>query len=86
MGYNLLTEYQFIGKDINSLMDYVANQILLPLGGLLIALFVGWFMRRQIVCDELGMGGGILFKAWYLLLRFVAPAAVFVMFILGVGE
>ena len=61
------------------------NQILLPVGGILIAVFVGWCVRRTASVEELGMGDGLRFRLWYFLIRYVAPVAVFVVFILGVG-
>jgi NSS family neurotransmitter:Na+ symporter len=86
LGYNLLADIKLAGKDINGAMDYFSNQILLPLGGLLIAIFVGWFVSRKTSCEELGMGDGLLFKLWYFLIRYVVPAAVFLVFVLGVSE
>ncbi|TQV70513.1 sodium-dependent transporter [Exilibacterium tricleocarpae] len=85
LGYNLLSDYTLGGRDINGVMDYFSNQILLPLGGLLIAVFVGWFVSRQVAAAELGLGRGLLFNAWYFLIRYVAPVAVLLVFVLGVA-
>ncbi|QIB66994.1 sodium-dependent transporter [Kineobactrum salinum] len=86
LGYNTLADYTLAGNDINSTLDYFANQILLPIGGLLIAIFVGWFIRREVCRTELGLGHGALFRVWYFLIRYVVPTAVFLVFVLGVGE
>ena len=85
LGYNLLSSATLLGRDLNGLLDYVSNQILLPVGGILIAVFVGWCVRRTVSVEELGMGDGLRFRLWYFLIRYVAPVAVFVVFILGVG-
>ena len=84
LSYNILAEYRLGGKDINGLLDYFANQILLPLGGLLIAVFVGWFVAREMLQEELGLKSGWVFRGWYFLIRYVVPAAVFVVLVLGV--
>ncbi|MFT5209745.1 MAG: NSS family neurotransmitter:Na+ symporter [Flavobacterium sp.] len=84
-GYNLLSSYTLLGNDINGMVDYFSNQILLPVGGLLIAIFAGWVVNQKIAVEELNMGDGTLFKAWHFLIRFIVPPAVFVVFVLGVS-
>jgi NSS family neurotransmitter:Na+ symporter len=84
MSYNVMGDTGFGGKNFNDIMDYFSNQILLPLGGLLIALFAGWGMSRASTRDELaGIGEGI-FSVWYFLIRFVVPPAVAIIFVMGV--
>jgi len=63
-------------------LDFSIASLLLPLNGLLIALFVGWAVRRTIVTDEVG-GGAALLTFWRILLRFVVPAAILAVLILG---
>ena len=40
-------------RNIFDLLDFTASNVLLPLGGLLIVLFVGWYMKQQAVEDEM---------------------------------
>ena len=61
-------------------VDFLANNTLLPLGGMLIALFVGWVLPKSTVVGQLGFDGG-RYTLWQLLSRFVAPAGVLVVFI-----
>lgn len=66
------------GKGILDAVDYLASNIMLPLGGILIALFVGWSVAARAV-DEVQSGGSHPFplaRAWIFICRFVAPAAV----------
>jgi NSS family neurotransmitter:Na+ symporter len=86
LSYNLLSEYQMGGRNLNDLLDYFSNQILLPLGGFLIALFVGWFVSSKLSAEELGFRSPLLFKLWHFLIRFVVPPAVLVIFVMGVSE
>ncbi len=86
LSYNLLAEFKLGGRTINDVMDFFSNQILLPLGGLLIALFVGWFVSRESSGEELEFSHPLLFKAWHVLVRYVVPPAVAVIFYFGVSE
>ena len=86
LSYNVLDEIRINGMNFNSVMDYFSNQILLPLGGLLIAIFAGWFMLREHSRDEfVGLSDGA-YRLWYLLIRYVVPPALAVIFVLGVTE
>lgn len=57
--------------------DNVTSNILMPIGAMLMALFVGWRLERALLCDELTIQEGCLLRTWLVLLRFVAPLAVF---------
>ncbi|WP_188862652.1 sodium-dependent transporter [Marinobacterium nitratireducens] len=70
----------FEGKTVFDLLDYLTANILLPLGGLLVAVFVGWFMARQALENELSLRGP-WFGLWYGVLRYVTPVAVAIVFI-----
>ncbi len=78
-----LSGFNLFGKDstggVFSSLDYLAANWLLPVGGLLIALFVGWILNPRDVRDELETGHGPLGRRLGFLhfaLRFVAPLAV----------
>jgi NSS family neurotransmitter:Na+ symporter len=86
LSYNLLAEYQVLGRDLNGLLDYFSNQILLPLGGLLIAIFVGWFVSKAVSAEELGFRSETFYGVWRFLLRFIVPPAVFIIFVMGISE
>lgn len=84
LSYNVMGEAGFGGKNFNDIMDYFSNQILLPLGGLMIAIFAGWGMSRASTRDELGVIGDGVFAVWHFLIRFVVPPAVLIIFVMGV--
>ncbi len=67
------------------IFDILTANIMLPLGGLFIAVFSAWVMRRESVVSELGMGEGIGFQTWYVLTRFVTPIGVLVIFFNAIG-
>ena len=57
-------------------LDILTSTFMLPLGGMAIAIFAGWVMQRADTSDELAMGEGGLFRAWYVLVRYISPVAV----------
>ena len=66
-------------------LDILTSSIMLPLGGLAIALFAGRVMSRQSVVAELGGKQGIAFRAWYFTIRYLTPVAVLMVFLHSVG-
>ena len=82
LSFNIWSDLYLI-SDRNFLdsMDFVANQILLPLGGMLIAIFVGWFMKESLIKDEIGQINPIVYKLWRFFVKFVAPICVAYIFL-----
>jgi len=74
-----------LGKTWFGLVDYLAANILLPVGGLLIALFAGWVMSRASTLDELGMGDGLAYRTWRFLVRYISPWLVMIVFFNTIG-
>ena len=66
----------FEASTFYDVIDYVTAQILMPLGGILIALFVGWRVKIAVLRDELPVMGPIVFQVWLWMVRIVAPAAI----------
>jgi len=71
----------FAGKTPFDLIDYFVSNILMPLGGMLYTLFAGWWMARQTLVDELGVGDGVIFRLWHILARVIAPLAIAAVFV-----
>tara|TARA_R110002072_G_scaffold98034_3_gene215895 strand:- start:33861 stop:35213 length:1353 start_codon:yes stop_codon:yes gene_type:complete len=69
------------GMDFFTSMDYVSNNIMLPLGGMLIALFSGWAVDKSVSQDQLQLSPG-QFAIWEILVRFIAPLAVGTVFVM----
>lgn len=86
MSYNVMGDMSMGGRNFNDIMDYFSNQVLLPLGGLLIAVFAGWVMSREATRDELTSLGPSGYAVWHFMIRFVVPPAVLVIFVMGVTE
>ena len=69
------------GRNFFDWAEFFSTTVLLPLGGMLIAVFAGWRMSRSSTMDELGTGNSLIYRGWLLLVRFVAPVGVGIVFI-----
>ena len=81
--YNIWADWSLAGNNFNDLMDFFSNQLLLPLGGLLIAVFAGWVMNREGSRIELSALGEGVYSLWHFLIRFVVPPVVALILITG---
>ncbi|MBN1569420.1 MAG: sodium-dependent transporter [Acidobacteria bacterium] len=80
----LLSSFEFFEgkKGVLSTLDHLAANWMLPVGGFLITLFVGWKLGRRTCMDELGLlQSNPAFTAWLWIVRIVAPAAVLILLI-----
>ncbi|MFL0797607.1 MAG: sodium-dependent transporter [Cellvibrionaceae bacterium] len=82
LSFNAWAEFKvFFGMTFFDFLDYLTANIMLPLGGLFIAIFVGWIMKKENVMEELkGTHDGLL-NHWYKILRYVAPVLVALVFL-----
>ncbi len=86
LSLNVWSHITLFGKGFLDLFDYVTANVLLPLGGFFIAIFAGWIMRRASTEQELGLlGQSLAYGAWWMLVRFVAPVCVVLVFLHAIG-
>lgn len=88
LAFGPLKHIELCGKNIFDLFDYVSSNILLPLGGMLSSIFVGWFVDRRIVDSEFldGSSGKVkkgLVRMLVFSLRFIAPIGIGLVFVYG---
>ncbi|WP_415882589.1 sodium-dependent transporter [Neptuniibacter sp. QD29_5] len=84
--FNFISDFKMMGFNVFDFLDFMTANVMLPLGGLFIAIFAGWFVTRKMAEDELAISSPLLFNAWYIALRYVSPVAVAVIFILNLVE
>lgn len=83
-----LSSYTLFGLNVFNLMDWISANLLLPVGGLFIAIFVGWFFGRKKVQQEIANGGnlsGALLSVFIFLVRFISPIAIAIVLLNKVG-
>lgn len=87
LSFNLWSgeEYQVFGKTLFDIKDFLTANIMLPLGGLTIALFVGWAVGRGLPEKELAMRSARMFGAWRFIIRYIAPTGIVLVFLNAIG-
>jgi NSS family neurotransmitter:Na+ symporter len=83
--FNVWSNVKFFDRSIFQLLDYLTANLMLPIGGFCIAVFAGWIMKRQHSEQELNMPTALSYQAWRILISYVAPSAVFFVFLHVVG-
>ena len=83
--FNIWSDFKIFDRTIFDLLDYLTANLLLPIGGFFIAVFAGWIMKQQHSEEELEMTNAVGYQTWRILVRFVSPAAVFLVFLHVVG-
>ena len=82
LSFNYLSDVTFFEMTFFDLLDTFTSKFMLPLGGLLMAIFVGFIVKKKIVYEELEMNK-TLFNFWRFIIKFIAPVAVTLIFING---
>ena len=80
LSFNGLSDVTFWRGTFLDNLDFATNNVLMPLGGLLIALFVGWMMAEKNLRDELPHLSERLFRLYRRQIAYVAPIALLAIF------
>ena len=82
-----MSGFTILGAGVFDFFDILTDKIFLAIGGLLLAVFVGWFMKKEDLKHELTNGGAVkfaLFDVWYALIKFVIPVAIAIVAVFGI--
>jgi len=82
--FNIWSDVKFFDKNLFELLDYLTANLMLPLGGLAIAVFTGWVMLPKDSAEELELPAQG-FEIWQFLIKYISPAAVFLVFLHVLG-
>ena len=88
LSFGPLSDVKLFDRNIFSLFDDLSGRVLLPLGGMLISIFAGWVLDRQLDREEISNGGDLrtpYFKVLIFVLRYVAPLAIGLVFLDQIG-
>jgi len=83
LSFNNLSEFTFFGMTIFDNLDYLTSKIMLPLGGLLMALFVGYVVKKSIVQKELNANKKLV-EVWFIIIKVLSPLLLILIFIQGI--
>ena len=76
------------GKTLFDWFDFVTGQLLLPFGGVLTCIFMGWVVPRKLIKDEFTNWGtlrGTFFGVYMILVRYVCPVCIVAIFLNQLG-
>jgi len=82
--FNIGADWTLAGKTFFESLDYLISGWMLPLGGLLMAVFTAWVMKPETTAIELG-GDSPGYRTWLLLIRFLVPVVILVIFLQAIG-
>ena len=84
LSLGVLKEYQLFDKGVFDILDFVTAKVMLPIGGMLISIFVGWYMDKKLTYNEYTNYGTLkigLYKVYIFILKYVAPIAISIIFL-----
>ncbi len=87
LSLGLMSGFTIFGAGVFDFFDILTDKIFLAIGGMLLAIFVGWFMKKEDLKDELTNSGTIkfgLFEAWYNLVKYLIPVAIAIVAFIGI--
>ena len=77
LSFNQWSDQQLLwGMNFYSCLDFLTTNLLLPAGGLLTAIFVGWVMKREMAAHEMQQDHPRLLAVWRWVLRYISPILV----------
>lgn len=89
MGVAVLGVISSMSSQFFDILDYATAKIMLPLSGLFISLFIGWYLDKKITAAQLTNDGTLsvsvrFLKLYIFILKYVAPVAIVGIFIYGI--
>jgi len=86
LSFNHWADIKIFSMGIFDFLDFITANIMLPLSGLLIAVYAGWVLTQKMTRDELALGSSGAYSAWQFTIRFIAPVAVAVIFVVNLYD
>ena len=83
LSYGVLSDFTIANRSIFDFVDFITNSIMMPVGGLIISIFAGYYYSKKIAQDELETSP-IIFTLWRLSVRYVAPIGILIILIRGI--
>ena len=80
--------YTAFGLNLFDLFDFVTAKLMLPLGGFFISIFIGWYLDKKIVWEEVSNNGTLkvsVYKLLIFILKYIAPIGIALIFINELG-
>ena len=76
----------FGNKNLFDWFDFISSAILMPIGGILVAIFVGYILDKEVSRKALvPYIGEFFYKVWLFVVKFLAPISVFIIMLKEIG-
>lgn len=88
MSFGLTKNLTLFGQTFFGILDYLASNIFLPLGGLMLSLFVAWFWKKDEMLSKLRSGSKVsegIVQFWLFTLKFIVPVIITLVFLSSIG-
>ncbi len=88
LSFGLMKDFTILGLSFFDFLDYVTAKIMLPFGGMLICIFVGWRIEKKVLTAELTNKGSVMFhffSTYCFLVKYIAPVAICFIFLNELG-
>lgn len=89
LSQSTLAEFTLLGRSMFDLQDFLSSNILMPVGGIFIALFAGWKLGSRVIFDEASNSGTLnntsFLSAYIFIVKYIAPVAIVIVLLYGLG-
>ena len=76
----------FGGKNLFDIFDFTSSAILMPLGGIVVAVFVGYIMDKEVLEKSLKpLMGNFFYAIWLISIRYLTPIAITILMLKEIG-
>ncbi|MEC8148312.1 MAG: sodium-dependent transporter [Pseudomonadota bacterium] len=84
--FNIWSDLKLFGMNFFENVEFLSTSLILPFGGMMLVIFVGWLMNKRTVVSELNLSSSTLFnKLFFFLVKYLAPIGVLIVLIENSG-
>ena len=83
--FNVWADVKVLGLTFFEHLDFLTSNLMLPAGGVCMAIFAGWVMSKHMSQAELNMNSEVGYSLWYASIRVIAPIAVSIVLLHAIG-
>lgn len=87
LGFGVLSFIQIIGMGLLDFFDFLSNSVLMPIVAILTCVSIGYFIKPQVIYDEIELTGPFKMKKFYtVMLKWIAPICLVLILLFAVSE
>lgn len=87
LGFGVLSFIRILGMGLLDFFDFLSNSILMPIVAILTCVSIGFFIKPQVICDEIETTGTFKIKKFYIvMLKWISPICLALILLFAVSE